>query len=56
MTRRTGSRDPSFVSITVAGFVATIAQVLLLRELLVLFHGNEMSTGLVGGQGANHRG
>jgi spermidine synthase len=39
-------RDPSFPSITVAGFVATIAQVLLLRELLVLLHGNEMSTGL----------
>ncbi len=38
--------DPSFPSITAAGFAATIAQVLLLRELLVLFHGNEMSTGL----------
>ncbi|MCP4205342.1 MAG: hypothetical protein GY769_25810 [bacterium] len=43
---RTGPRDRSFLIITVAGFVATIAQVLLLRELLVLFHGNEMSTGL----------
>ena len=38
--------EPSFLSITVAGFAATIAQVLLLRELLVLFHGNEMSTAL----------
>ena len=39
-------RDPSVLSITVAGAVATIAQVVLLRELLVLFHGNEMSTAL----------
>jgi spermidine synthase len=39
-------RDPSFSIITAAGFGATIAQILLLRELLVLFHGNEMSTGL----------
>jgi spermidine synthase len=30
-----------------AGFAATIAQILLLRELLVLFYGNEMSTALV---------
>ena len=28
-------------------FGAAIAQILLLRELLVLFHGNEMSAGLV---------
>ena len=46
MRRAPGPPDPSFPSITVAGFVATIAQVLLLRELLVLFHGNEMSTAL----------
>jgi spermidine synthase len=39
-------RDPSFSIITAAGFGTTIAQILLLRELLVLFHGNEMSTGL----------
>jgi spermidine synthase len=39
--------DPSFPAITAAGFAATIVQILLLRELLVLFHGNEMSTGLV---------
>ena len=32
--------------VTAAGFAATVAQVLLLRELLVLFHGNEMSVGL----------
>ena len=46
MTPAPGRLDSSLLSITVAGFVATIAQVLLLRELLVLFHGNEMSTGL----------
>jgi spermidine synthase len=39
-------RDASFLTITAAGFAATIAQVLLLRELLVLFYGNEMSTAL----------
>lgn len=39
-------RDAPFLSITAAGFAATIAQVLLLRELLVLFYGNEMSTAL----------
>jgi spermidine synthase len=39
-------KDPSFAVITAAGFAATVAQVLLLRELLVLFHGNEMSAGL----------
>jgi spermidine synthase len=46
---RTGTpppNDPSFAVITAAGFAATVAQVLLLRELLVLFHGNEMSAGL----------
>ena len=37
--------DPSFLSITAVGLAATIAQVLVLRELLVLFHGNEMSAG-----------
>jgi spermidine synthase len=40
-------RDPSFLIITAAGFAATVAQILLLRELLVLFYGNEMSTALV---------
>ena len=40
-------RDPSFLVITAAGFAATVAQILLLRELLVLFYGNEMSTALV---------
>ena len=46
MSRAPGLGDPSLPSIIVTGFVATIAQVLLLRELLVLFHGNEMSTAL----------
>jgi spermidine synthase len=41
-----GPRDPSLLTIAAAGFAATIAQVLLLRELLVLFHGNEMSAGI----------
>jgi spermidine synthase len=45
-SRAVAPSDPSFLSITAAGFAATIAQVLLLRELLVLFHGNEMSTAL----------
>ena len=39
-------RDPAVLGITVAGLTSTIAQVVLLRELLVLFHGNEMSTAL----------
>jgi spermidine synthase len=46
MHRPPEQRDFSFSSITAAGFAATIAQVLLLRELLVLFYGNEMSTAL----------
>lgn len=33
--------------IFLAGFSAAVGQVLVLRELLVLFHGNELSTGLV---------
>ena len=39
-------RDRALLSITAAGFATTLAQVLLLRELLVLFCGNEMSTAL----------
>ena len=39
-------RDRALLSITAAGFATTLAQVLLLRELLVLFYGNEMSTAL----------
>ena len=39
--------DPSVLTIVAAGFAATVAQILLLRELLVLLYGNEMSTALV---------
>ena len=41
-------RTPSLsvVTITAAGFGATVAQILVLRELLVLFYGNEMSLGI----------
>ena len=35
------------LSITTTGFVATVAQIILLRELLVLFYGNELSAGLI---------
>jgi spermidine synthase len=42
------SAIPSTVlTITTTGFVATIAQVIILRELLVLFYGNELSAGLI---------
>ena len=39
---------PSTVlTITTTGFVATVAQIVFLRELLVLFYGNELSAGLI---------
>ena len=38
---------PSFLAITSTGFASTIAQIIVLRELLVLFYGNEISTGLI---------
>ncbi|MGD9044937.1 MAG: hypothetical protein PVG06_14560 [Desulfobacterales bacterium] len=42
------SRIPSPVlTITTTGFVATVAQIIILRELLVLFYGNELSAGLI---------
>jgi spermidine synthase len=44
---RTSLRPLPFLAITTAGFAATIAQILVLRELLVLFYGNEMSSGLI---------
>lgn len=37
----------AFLAITVAGFAGTVAQVLIVRELLVLYYGNELSSGLV---------
>ncbi|NTV42070.1 MAG: hypothetical protein HGA63_02110, partial [Syntrophobacteraceae bacterium] len=36
-----------FLAIVSAGLAAAVGQVLILRELLVLFLGNELSTGLV---------
>jgi len=44
---RTSLRSLPFLTITTAGFAAATAQILVLRELLVLFYGNEMSTGLI---------
>jgi hypothetical protein len=47
-TMRLLSAIPSAVlTITTAGFVATVAQIIVLRELLVLFYGNELSAGLI---------
>jgi len=39
--------DFSFSVIVATGFAGSIGQILILRELLVLFYGNELSTGLV---------
>lgn len=36
-----------FFSVFLTGFAASTGQVLILRELLVLFYGNELSTGLI---------
>ena len=35
------------IAITSTGFVATVAQIIFIRELLVLFYGNELSSGLI---------
>jgi spermidine synthase len=35
------------LTITTTGFIATVAQIIILRELLVLFYGNELSAGLI---------
>jgi len=35
------------IAILTAGFAATVAQIIFLRELLVIFYGNELSTGLI---------
>ncbi len=37
----------AFVAVFMAGMGSAVGQILILRELLVLFHGNELSTGLV---------
>jgi len=36
-----------FIAILATGFAATIAQIIILRELLVIFYGNELSAGLI---------
>lgn len=36
-----------FIAILTTGFIATIAQIIFLRELLVIFYGNELSAGLI---------
>jgi spermidine synthase len=38
---------PPILTITTTGFAATVAQIIVLRELLVLFYGNELSAGLI---------
>jgi len=47
MITRSKSIPVSFPTITTAGFATAIAQIIVLRELLVLFYGNEMTTGLI---------
>ena len=44
---RTMHRHAPLIAILGTGFAAGIAQILVLRECLVLFYGNELSTGLV---------
>jgi spermidine synthase len=38
---------PPFLAVALTGFTSTLGQILLVRELLVLFYGNELSTGLI---------
>ena len=45
--RRTSAIPSPVLIITTTGFVATVAQIIILRELLVLFYGNELSAGLI---------
>jgi len=40
-------RHYSLIAVGLTGFAAGIGQVLILRELLILFYGNELSTGLI---------
>jgi len=37
----------SFFTIFITGFASSVGQILFLRELLILFYGNELSTGLI---------
>ena len=39
--------SPSFLTISTTGFAATIAQIIVLREILVLFYGTEITAGLI---------
>ncbi|MGD9083909.1 MAG: hypothetical protein PVJ41_03020, partial [Desulfobacterales bacterium] len=45
--RLTSAISSPVLTITTTGFVATVAQIIILRELLVLFYGNELSAGLI---------
>lgn len=36
-----------FTAVALTGFTSTLGQILMVRELLVLFYGNELSTGLI---------
>ena len=45
--RLTAAIPSPVLTITTTGFVATVAQIVILRELLVLFYGNELSAGLI---------
>jgi spermidine synthase len=38
---------PPVLTIITTGFAATVAQIIIVRELLVIFYGNELSTGLI---------
>jgi len=42
-----GYTSSPVVTIATTGFAGTIAQILVIRELLALFYGNEISTGLI---------
>lgn len=46
MRRERLNRVAPLVTVFCAGMASTVAQILILRELLVLFHGNELSSGL----------
>jgi spermidine synthase len=45
--RLTPAMPTPVLTITTTGFLATVAQIIILRELLVLFYGNELSAGLI---------
>lgn len=40
-------RSPPLTAAALAGFTSTLGQILMIRELLVLFYGNELSTGWI---------